>query len=98
MPKVGTFTISDLVDGQDMVNEQDIGMTLVSLTATERGAKIIITDKLARQNGTTDVFRMIGKQFGDTLDALVEAEGRRVDLQLAGFDLRHVKDLVNDVQ
>lgn len=65
MPKVGTFEISDLQDGVDMTDGQDIGMTSVDLTATERGAKIIITDKLARQNGTTDVFRIVGRQFGD---------------------------------
>lgn len=65
MPKVGTFVVSDLQDGQDMVDEQSIGMTTVDLTATEKGAKIIITDKLVRQNGTTGIFEMIGKQFGD---------------------------------
>jgi len=64
-PKFGTFTISDLIDGQDMVNEQTLGMTFVDLTATERGAKIIITDKLAREWGTTDVFSVIGRQFGN---------------------------------
>lgn len=65
VPKIGTFTISDLQDGIDITSEQDIGMTTVDLTATERGAKIAITDKLARQNGTTGVFKMIGRQFGD---------------------------------
>ncbi len=65
MPKVGQYTISDLVDGQDMTDEQSIGMTTVDLTATERGAKIIVTDKLVRQNGTTSIFSIIGDQFGD---------------------------------
>lgn len=65
VPKVGQFTISNLQDGHDIVDEQDIGMSFVSLTAGEKGAKIVITDKLARQNGTTDIFRMIGRQFGD---------------------------------
>jgi hypothetical protein len=65
VPKVGQFTIANLTDGTDLTTEQSINMTLVDLTATERGAKIIITDKLARQNGTTDIFRMVGKQFGD---------------------------------
>ena len=65
VPKVGQFTIADLVDGTTISTEQSINMSLVDLTATERGAKIVITDKLARQNGTTDVFRMIGRQFGD---------------------------------
>lgn len=64
-PKFGTFAISDLVDGQDMVNEQSLGMSTVDLTATERGAKIIITDKLAREWGTTGVYEVIGRQFGD---------------------------------
>ena len=64
-PKFGTFTISDLVDGQDMVDEQTLGMTFVDLTATERGAKIILTDKLVREWGTTDAFSVIGRQFGD---------------------------------
>ncbi len=65
VPKVGAFTIANLVDGTTISTEQSINMTLVDLTATERGAKIIITDKLARQHGSTDVFRMIGRQFGD---------------------------------
>src|SRR3990167_6326981 len=64
-PKFGTFTISDLVDGQDMVDEQTLGMTFVDLTATERGAKIILTDKLVREWGTTDAYSVIGRQFGD---------------------------------
>ena len=64
-PKFGTFSISDLVDGQDMVDEQTLGMTTVDLTATERGAKIIITDKLVREWGTTGVYEVIGRQFGD---------------------------------
>lgn len=64
-PKFGTFTISDLVDGQDMVDEQTLGMTTVDLTSTERGAKIIITDKLVREWGTTGVYEVIGRQFGD---------------------------------
>jgi hypothetical protein len=64
MPKVGQYVISDLVDGQDMVDEQAIGMTTVDLTSTERGAKIIVTDKLVRQNGTTSIFTIVGRQFG----------------------------------
>ena len=43
VPKVGQMTIADLTDGQDIVDEEDIGMTNVSLTAAEVGAKIILT-------------------------------------------------------
>ncbi len=83
MPKVGSFEISDLQDGVDMTDEQDIGMTGVDLTATERGAKIIITDKLARQNGTTDIFRIVGRQFGD---AGARKQDRDVQALYAGLN------------
>lgn len=64
MPKVGQFTIADLQDGVDITAEQSINLSYVDLTATERGAKIILTDKLVRENGTTDLFKIVGKQFG----------------------------------
>ena len=64
VPKVGQMSMSDLVDGQDMIDEEDIGMTTVDLTASEVGAKIIITDKLARQSAQ-NVFSIIGRQLGD---------------------------------
>lgn len=83
MPKVGTFEIADLQDGVDMTDEQSIGMTDVDLTATERGAKIVITDKLARQNGTTDVFRIVGRQFGD---AGARKQDRDVQALYAGLN------------
>jgi hypothetical protein len=64
VPKVSSMTMSDLVDGQDIIDEEDIGMTTVDLTAAEVGAKIIITDKLARQSAE-NVFSIIGRQLGD---------------------------------
>ena len=44
VPKVAQMTMSDLQDGRDIVDEEEIGMTTVSLTAAEVGAKVIITD------------------------------------------------------
>jgi hypothetical protein len=64
MPKVGQMSMSDLQDGIDIVDEEDIGMTTVDLTAAEVGAKIVITDKLARQSAE-NVFSIIGRQLGD---------------------------------
>src|SRR3990167_11480072 len=64
VPKVGQMTISDLVDGQDIVDEQEIGMTTVDLTSAEVGAKIILTDKLVRQS-QPEVFGMVGRQLGE---------------------------------
>jgi hypothetical protein len=64
VPKVGQFISRDLVDGLDITDEEDIGMTTIDLTATEVGGKIIVTDKLVRQSQPS-VFQMVGRQFGD---------------------------------
>ncbi len=64
VPKVGQMSMADLVDGQDMVDEQEIGMTTVDLTSAEVGGKVILTDKLVRQS-QPEVFSMVGRQLGD---------------------------------
>ena len=64
VPKVGQMSMSDLVDGQDIIDEEEIGMTTVDLTASEVGAKVILTDKLVRQSAN-NVFSIIGRQLGD---------------------------------
>ena len=64
VPKVDQMSITDLVDGQDIVDEEEIGMTTVDLTASEVGAKVIITDKLLRQSAV-NVMSIIGRQLGD---------------------------------
>ena len=64
VPKVGSMTMSDLQDGIDIIDEEDIGMTTVDLTASEVGAKVILTDKLVRQ-AADNVFSIIGRQRGD---------------------------------
>ena len=64
VPKVGQMSMSDLVDGQDIIDEEDIGMTTVDLTASEVGAKVVLTDKLIKQ-AADNVFSMIGRQLGD---------------------------------
>ena len=64
VPKVSQMSMAALADGIDIVDEEDIGMTTVDLTASEVGAKIIITDKLSRQSAE-NVFSIIGRQLGD---------------------------------
>jgi hypothetical protein len=66
VPKVGQMTISDLADGQDIIDEEDVGMTTVDLTASEVGAKVILTDKLVRQSAD-NVFSIVGRQLGDAM-------------------------------
>lgn len=64
VPKVGQFEFADLISGVDLEDEQEIGMTTVELTTGEVGAKIILEDKLVRQQDD-DVFKIVGRQFGD---------------------------------
>ena len=66
VPKVGQMTISDLTDGQDIIDEEEIGMTTVDLTSSEVGAKVILTDKLIRQSAE-NVFSIVGRQLGDAM-------------------------------
>jgi hypothetical protein len=77
IPKVGQMSMSALNEGQDIVSEQDIGMTTVSVTPGEVGAKVIITDKLLRQN-TQNIFGLVGRALGDGM-------ARRKDEDLTGL-------------
>ena len=64
VPKVGQMTVSDLTDGQDIIDSEEIGMTTVDLTASEVGAKVVLTDKLVRQS-VPNVVNMVGRQLGE---------------------------------
>ena len=89
VPKVGQMSMSDLVDGLDIVDEESIGITTVDLTAAEVGAKVILTDKLVRQSAT-NVFSIIGRQLGDGMarkkdvDVLALYSGFSTDIGAAG--------------
>ena len=89
VPKVGQMSMQDLTDGIDIIDEEDIGMTTVDLTASEVGAKIILTDKLVRQS-SENVFSMIGRQLGDGMarkkdsDVLALYSGFSTDFGTAG--------------
>lgn len=74
VPKVGQVSWGDLVDGVDMTDSADIGMTTTDLTSSEVGVKMILTDKLVRQQAE-DPFAMVGRQIGDGL-------GRKKDTDL----------------
>ena len=94
IPKVGQMTMTSLNEGQDIVDEEDIGMTTTSTTASEVGAKVIVTDKLMRQN-TASIFPMVGRQLGEgmarrkneDLLGLFAALNGGIDLGSAGFEL-----------
>ena len=83
LPKIGAFSISRLTDGVDMTSEQELNMTTVSFTASEFGAKIIVTDQLVDQNATTPIFKMIGKNFGM---AAARVQEKEVETLYAGLN------------
>ena len=66
IPKAAQATASDLIDGQDMTDSEEISASIVSATTSEVGLKFIITDKLARQFNQ-DVMTVIGRQGGDAM-------------------------------
>lgn len=66
VPKVGQFSVGALVDGIDITNSQDISMTTTDLTCSEVGAKVIITDKLARQ-ANDNIWSMVGRLLGNAM-------------------------------
>lgn len=66
VPKVGQNEASDLTDGVDIVNTEEIGMTTVDLAPLEVGLKVIVTDKLVRQEQPS-VFAMVGRQMGNAM-------------------------------
>ena len=72
-PKFGQMTMSQLTDGIDMVDEEELGMPTVSVTTNEFGAKVILTDKLLRENDAV-VWAVPGRQMGDAYVRLRETE------------------------
>lgn len=73
VPKVGQMTAVGLVDGQDITSSEDIGMTATELTTNEVGLKVILTDKLVRQE-KPELFRVVGRQMGDAYARKVDGD------------------------
>jgi hypothetical protein len=67
------MTADNLTDGIDMVDSKDIGMTYVTLTAAEVGLKVIITDKLLRQEAWS-VFSVVGEQMGRAMSRKLDRD------------------------
>ena len=92
VPKVGQMSMSDLIDGQDIIDEEEIGMTTVDLTAAEVGAKIILTDKLIKQS-SPNIMAIIGRQLGDGMarkkdnDVTALYSGFSTDVGASGRDM-----------
>lgn len=66
VPKVGQMTMRDLAEGEEIDQEEDIGMSTVNSAPNEVGGKVVITDKLLRQN-VNNIWRMVGRQLGEAM-------------------------------
>ncbi len=80
IPQFGQITANALSDGVDLTTGTTLPTnTSVTITTSEVGAKVILTDKLVRQMNE-DVFKIAGKLLGDSM-------GRKLDTDLiALFD------------
>jgi hypothetical protein len=74
VPKVGQATFANLIDGVDMTDSADIGMTTTDLTTGEVGCKFILTDKLVRQ-ANDNVFELTGRMLGNGLARKKDRDG-----------------------
>jgi len=67
VPYFGTVTASSLTEGVDMTSSEDMEDTLVTITPGEVGCKIILTDKLVRDNNE-DIKAAAGRILGDAME------------------------------
>ena len=71
VPKAGIFNANRLVEGEDMTEEQSMGLSSFDVSTTEYGLKIIITDKTGRElNESTTA--IVAKQAGSAMGNLEE--------------------------
>ena len=73
VPKVGQVNAHKLVDGVDLTETEDIGMSTTDLTTSEVGLKFILTDRLVRQQ-VNNVWAMVGRQGGDAIARIQDTD------------------------
>lgn len=97
VPKLGQYTLRRLNEGEEIVDEQDLGLTTLSATTSEVGGKITVTKRLVDRiaNSAGNTFGAIGRQFGDAYARLQDTDimdlfsglNGGTDLGLAGAEL-----------
>jgi len=73
VPKVGQMNMMALTEGEENTNEQDIGMSTINVQPGLVGAKIIVTDRLLRQN-TQNIWGMVGRQMGQAMARIKDTD------------------------
>ena len=75
-PKVGQVNVRVLNEGQEMTNEQDLGLTTLAAQTNEIGGYIILTQRLLDRTSRAagNLFSVVSKQFGDAKSRLMNTD------------------------
>jgi len=75
-PKVGQVNVRVLNEGEEMSNEQDIGLSTISVQTNEVGGYIILSKRLLKRTAASagNLFQVVAKQFGDGQARLENAD------------------------
>ena len=75
-PKVDQVNIRVLNEGEEMSNEQDMGLSTLSAQTNEVGGYIILTTRLLNRTARSagSLFSVVGKQFGDAKARLMNTD------------------------
>lgn len=74
LPKFGTVTSEDLIDGVDMANSQTMTITGTTHTTDEAGCKVIVTKRLKNQL-KANAFRSAGQVIGNAMQKKIDTDG-----------------------
>lgn len=74
VPKFGTVTCEDLIDGVDMSNSQTMSISGTTHTTDEAGCKVVVTKKLRNQL-KEDAYRAAGKVIGNAMGKKMNTDG-----------------------
>ena len=75
-PKVGQVSVRVLNEGEDMSNEQDLGLSTLSAQTNEIGGYIILTTRLLNRTARSagNLFTVAAQQFGDAKSRLMNTD------------------------
>ena len=74
IPKFGKVTASDLTDGIDMTESQQLAITGTTHVTDEAGCKVIITKKL-RSQLKEDAYKAAGRVIGNAMGKKIDQDG-----------------------
>jgi hypothetical protein len=72
-PRFAQVSLTQRTEGEDIVDEEDLGLTTVSVTTNIYAGKLILTDRLLRQNVATN-WQTVGRQLGNGYKRIRETE------------------------